>query len=109
MLLELPDALRENILRFLSVHSPDHLSLACSCGQLLQEVEAFSKKELGRITREHDVDDDWLYRAGMQSVVAGQQKAGWYTPLFSFSATYASVSVPSTYTFTRNGSITRMD
>jgi hypothetical protein len=77
-LLDLPDALHENILRFLSVHSPDHLSLAFTCRQLLQEVESFSKKELDRISREHDVDDDWLYRAGMQAVVAGQQKAGWY-------------------------------
>jgi hypothetical protein len=80
MLLELPDALLENILRFSSVHSPDHLSLAYTCRQLLREVEAFSKKELDRITREHDVDDDWLYRAGMQAVVTGQQKAGWYFP-----------------------------
>jgi hypothetical protein len=46
----------------------------------LQEVEAFSKKELDRIAREHAVDDDWLYRTGMQAVVAGQQKAGWYIP-----------------------------
>jgi hypothetical protein len=76
VLLELPDALRENILRFSSVHSPDHLSLACTCRQLLQEVEAFSTKELDRITREHNVDADWLYRAGMQAVARGQQQAG---------------------------------
>jgi hypothetical protein len=74
VLLELPDALRENILRFSSVHSPDRLSLACTCRQLLQEVEAFSKKELDRITREHNVDDDWRYRAGMQAVATGQQE-----------------------------------
>jgi WD40 repeat protein len=74
------DALRENILRFLSVHSSDHLSLTCTCRQLLQEVEIFSQKELDRITREHNVDDDWLYRAGMQAVLAGQQGAGWYIP-----------------------------
>jgi hypothetical protein len=80
MLLELPDALRENIMRFSSVHSPDFLSLACTCRQLLQEVEAFSKKELDRITREHNVDDDWLYRAGMQAGATGQQQDGWYIP-----------------------------
>jgi hypothetical protein len=80
MLLELPDSLRENILRFSSVHSPDHLSLACTWRQLLQEVEAFSTKELDRITREHNVDADWLYRAGMQAVATGQQQAGWFIP-----------------------------
>jgi hypothetical protein len=80
VLLELPDALRENILRFSSVHSPDRLSLACTCRQLLQEVEAFSKKELDRITREHNVDTDWFYRAGMQAVATGQQETGWYIP-----------------------------
>jgi hypothetical protein len=81
MLLELPDALRENILRFTSsVHSPDHLLLACTCRQLLQEVEAFSTKELDRIAREHSVDADWLYRAGMQAVATGQQQDGWYIP-----------------------------
>jgi WD40 repeat protein len=80
MLLELPDALRENILRFSSIHAPDHLALACTCRQLLQEVETFSKKELDRIKREHDVDDDWLYRAGMQALATGQQEAGWYIP-----------------------------
>jgi hypothetical protein len=73
MLLMLPDALRENVLGFLSVHSPDHLSLACTCTQLLQEVETFSGKELGRIPREHNVDDDWLYRAGMLAGATGQQ------------------------------------
>jgi hypothetical protein len=67
MMLELPDTLRENIMGFLSVHSPDHLSLACTCRQILQEVEAFSKNELDRITTEHGVDDDWIYRAGMQA------------------------------------------
>jgi hypothetical protein len=74
MLLELPDALRESIFGFLSVHSPDHLSLACTCTQLLQQVETFSKKEIGRITREHNVDDDWLYRAGMQAGATGPQE-----------------------------------
>jgi WD40 repeat protein len=77
-IVDLPDGLHENILRFLSVHSPDHLSLAFTCRQLLQEVKSFSKKKLDRISREHDVDDDWLYRAGMQAVVASQQEAGWY-------------------------------
>jgi hypothetical protein len=72
-------------LRFVSsVHSPDYLSLASTCRQLLQEVEAFSKKELDRIAREHNVDDDWLYRAGMQAVATGQKQDGWcFSPSIS--------------------------
>jgi WD40 repeat protein len=80
MMLQLPEALRKNILRFLPVHSSDHLSLAFTCRQLLQDVKAFSKNELDRITREHDVNDDWIYRDGMQAVVAGQHVARWLIP-----------------------------
>jgi WD40 repeat protein len=79
-MLQLPEALRDNILRFLPVHSPDHLSLARTCRQLLQDVEAFSNNELDRITQEHDVDDDWIYRTGMQAVVRGQHVPRWYIP-----------------------------
>jgi hypothetical protein len=110
MLLELPDALRENILRFSSIHAPDHLALACTCRQLLQEVETFSKKELDRIKREHDVDDDWLYRAGMQAVAIGQQQAGWYRIcLRRFRSGVCFDQRTERIYNPRNGSITRMD
>jgi hypothetical protein len=79
-LLELPDAIRGNILSFLSVLSPEYLSLACSCRHHFQEVETLSNKELDRILtggEHHTVDDDWMYRAAMQAVAAAPHRAGW--------------------------------
>lgn len=69
--LNLTDVLREHIVSFLSStqhHSScDHLALSASCRLLLQDVESFSRKAMQNVAKEHNVDDDWLVRVGLQA------------------------------------------